>query len=938
MDVIFLIELKGWIYAFKDNQKVVKCEATGSHDDVDGNINDLEAKPLIISKGKKRARDTDDTKATHKRLKESGSLHGDSDITASSSSSTGIIEPPSYLSTSAAGSFDITALSSSSTSVIESLSHSSASAAAIRRLERFPNASGWLGNVWKCSMSTQSEARPVAVKSVRIPPGADGESVQKTGNRIRREGYIWIQLSHGNILPLEGVTEGFGPLPAFVAPWMENGTLNDYLRREVGLSREKKLTMVCVSYLRRQAESLFERPVFMHDKDIVHGDMTDTNILVSGDGRLYLADFSLSMILAESDNTTFSSFHGGNSRWMPPEAIVLLEGMEQPESKPTKAGDVYAYGCIMMRVFSGHQPYHHVKGGAIAIMGAVLRGVEPFPQLTDIDEGIQRFARQCLLRNSEHRPLIAQIVEFLWSQTNITETTISGSVTAMRIAWTSSVAVKTLREDVNSQNDMEKICNRIRREMFVRKGLRRDTILTLYGMTTGFGVLPSFVYPWMAGGSLHDYLQREYSNLSTHRKLNILLEVADGIKYLHKKDIAHGNLTGDNVLLDGSGHIRITNFSHSMILAEASSLIFSEQLLGDARYIAPEFIVRTGRTGAPKPTKAGDVYSYGCVTILYSPGVVRKGAVLVDFRRESGAFGESKGHRAFSFNLGGMIFANFILRTQQTLNAKIGKVHLNLFEFSVQRSDQDYHDAGGFAYVHKCKLSRRNIFASVQQVDSRRQLSSMTTSVDVAVKAIMLRNDVDILKIINRLFREIKLWLKLKHKNIVPLWGVADGFGSLPALVSPWLENGALTGYIQRQHKMLSYNRKFALLEDIAQGLQYLHSQSIVHGDLSGNNVLVDENETASLTDFGLSAFLPDRTSEALLPTNPSCTMPYMAPEYLTTDDKINLSPKSDVYSFRGIMLEARGYILYYPLNRLISFCRFWRAKSHTITSATKRP
>jgi hypothetical protein len=68
------------------------------------------------------------------------------------------------------------------------------------------------------------------------------------------------------------------------------------------------------------------------------------------------------------------------------------------------------------------------------------------------------------------------------------------------------------------------------------------------------------------------------------------------------------------------------------------------------------------------------------------------------------------------------------------------------------------------------------------------------------------------LTIINRLFREITLWLKLEHKNIVPLWGVADGFGSLPALVSPWLENGALTGYLQLKHKTLSYNEKFALV------------------------------------------------------------------------------------------------------------------------------
>ncbi|KAG2035109.1 kinase-like domain-containing protein [Suillus americanus] len=172
-----------------------------------------------------------------------------------------------------------------------------------------------------------------------------------------------------------------------------------------------------------------------------------------------------------------------------------------------------------------------------------------------------------------------------------------------------------------------------------------------------------------------------------------------------------------------------------------------------------------------------------------------------------------------------------------------------------------------------------------------------------------------------RLFREIKLWLKLEHENIVPLFGVTDGFGSLPALISPWFQNGTLTGYLQRKHKTLSYNAKFALVRDVARGLQYLHSQSIIHGDLSGNNVLVDKNGKASLADFGLSALLPERTSQALLPTNPTCTAPYMAPEYLMFDDEGNMSlvftPKSDVYSFGGIMLQVlEGKIPYHYIAR----------------------
>jgi hypothetical protein len=70
-------------------------------------------------------------------------------------------------------------------------------------------------------------------------------------------------------------------------------------------------------------------------------------------------------------------------------------------------------------VFSGHQPYHSIK--AAALMRTILAGTKPFSQLTDLDE-IQQYAQRCLSRNSEDRPVIAHIVDFLWEQTNIAET------------------------------------------------------------------------------------------------------------------------------------------------------------------------------------------------------------------------------------------------------------------------------------------------------------------------------------------------------------------------------------------------------------------------------------------------------------------------------------------------------------------------------------
>jgi len=64
---------------------------------------------------------------------------------------------------------------------------------------------------------------------------------------IRREAYVWITLSHVNILSFEGIINDFGQLPALVSLWMENGSLNVYLKNMFpSLSSRRKLELVSV--------------------------------------------------------------------------------------------------------------------------------------------------------------------------------------------------------------------------------------------------------------------------------------------------------------------------------------------------------------------------------------------------------------------------------------------------------------------------------------------------------------------------------------------------------------------------------------------------------------------------------------------------------------------------------------------------------------------
>ncbi|KIK92334.1 hypothetical protein PAXRUDRAFT_147572 [Paxillus rubicundulus Ve08.2h10] len=188
----------------------------------------------------------------------------------------------------------------------------------------------------------------------------------------------------------------------------------------------------------------------------------------------------------------------------------------------------------------------------------------------------------------------------------------------------------------------------------------------------------------------------------------------------------------------------------------------------------------------------------------------------------------------------------------------------------------------------------------------------------VAVKAIRTysANDDDHAHKQKRLRREIRVWLNLDHINVLPLFGTTMGFGRFPAMVCPWLEDGTLLSYLERWDHSLTTGQRLVLLGDIAAGLQYLHSQSVVHGDLSGSNVLIHGDGRACIADFGLSTLLTALGGSTFATSfQARGTLRWAAPELLNfeiplPEDEENLpqvvpTPGSDIYSFGGIMLQV---------------------------------
>ncbi|KZW01245.1 calcium-translocating P-type ATPase [Exidia glandulosa HHB12029] len=170
-------------------------------------------------------------------------------------------------------------------------------------------------------------------------------------------------------------------------------------------------------------------------------------------------------------------------------------------------------------------------------------------------------------------------------------------------------------------------------------------------------------------------------------------------------------------------------------------------------------------------------------------------------------------------------------------------------------------------------------------------------------------------KFLRALRKEIAVWQKLEHENIQPFLGLYYDSDELPNMVSPWQNHGDINRYI-RVAKVQSVAVKLELLSQVAQGLKYLHDHNIVHGDIKGANVLISEQGTALLADFGFSVILAE-VSETSTPESSSDafangTYRFMAPEYCS-DKPTRRRKEGDIWAYGCLFLEVMsGRLPYY--------------------------
>lgn len=163
------------------------------------------------------------------------------------------------------------------------------------------------------------------------------------------------------------------------------------------------------------------------------------------------------------------------------------------------------------------------------------------------------------------------------------------------------VAIKVLRPEF--ANDPEFI-ERFDREALAATSLAHPNIVSIYDVGEE-GDIFYIVMEYVDGETLKDYVKK-HGKLSVEETIDIMEQLTSAIQHAHENGLIHRDIKPQNILIDRSGKIKVTDFGIAVALS-ATALTQTNSVLGSVHYLSPE----QARGG--KATKLSDIYSLGIV-------------------------------------------------------------------------------------------------------------------------------------------------------------------------------------------------------------------------------------------------------------------------------------------------------------------------------------
>ncbi|KAG9127452.1 hypothetical protein FRC07_013635 [Ceratobasidium sp. 392] len=859
--------------------------------------------------------------------------------------------PEPQLGSDIAGSTDqITAAISSSMSVLDIVAslekhgcHDLSQQLDVSSCSLTPISRGGFGEVYRGKLL---DGTSVAVKTVFIHKD-DHDQERKHLKRTARELYTWSKCNHPNVAKLLGLAE-FRQQIAMVSAWMENGDLRTYVNKNPNVDRL------------RLCQQVTDGLSYLHSIGIIHGDLKGPNVLISKEGVATVIDFG-SAILDESTLhfTNEATDQKISIRWTAPE--VLHGGKHSPEADVYALGMETFTGKAphfeknnretMVAIMKSQIPERPQKqipadnGWGDALWGLLMRCWNRAPEQRPT--GIE-------IRNLRvDRPFLTTInspPQGLGRQFKEAAKNLSSDMYYQQQPQHSLLEEDEICRAYHYYTDSA-IAEATTRGLISRRGTSgadvsfTGAVLCLYyaALRSNTG-LSSVQFPHLPGGGMQKRLQSSTCPprfLDLFNRWDVVVPQINGLFRSYQTDLERilcdqlpltvpppSNLytpyPSTSSVHDIANHLRSlaadilryrleppqnTSASAPPILTTSiwpePDLPMTWVALQEVPYLAPHGVPPPSPHGlfpsprhSPRPSpQPSPQPSPRHGPTLSSPEQLRAPELLTPFRTPSPSTGEAIEVSPLSDNGQDAFVGGFVQRRRTTSPSLVMTGSRMPFPSPVPSGMPQPQPARSGLFRNK----------TVGHPHSPRGDLDDTTGLTDRIAAVISSNMVNMAagiddqdqerKHLKRTARELHTWSKCDHPNVANLLGLAEFRGQI-AMVSVWMENGDLRNYVNKYPNV----DRLKLCAQVADGLAYLHSVGIVHGDLKGPNVLISKEGAATVIDFG-NAVLGDSTLQFTdTGTNQKMSIRWTAPEVLEGSKH---SVEADVYALGMTILEA---------------------------------
>ncbi|XP_050237460.1 LEAF RUST 10 DISEASE-RESISTANCE LOCUS RECEPTOR-LIKE PROTEIN KINASE-like 1.2 isoform X2 [Mercurialis annua] len=253
-----------------------------------------------------------------------------------------------------------------------------------------------------------------------------------------------------------------------------------------------------------------------------------------------------------------------------------------------------------------------------------------------------------------------------------------------------------------------------------------------------------------------------------------------------------------------------------------------------------------------------------------------------------------------------VIFAIYLRRKKKGPYASSSYVSQMLTNSSDFSSRSDMEKGGSHFGVHL--FTYQELETATNNFDSAKELGeggfgtvyygTLKDGRSVAVKRLYENN----FKRVEQFMNEVDILTRLRHQNLVSLYGCTSRHSRELLLVYEYISNGTVADHLHGERAKpgeLPWSTRIKIAVETANALTYLHASDIIHRDVKTNNILLDNNFVVKVADFGLSRLFPMHVTH--ISTAPQGTPGYVDPEY---HQCYQLTDKSDVYSFGVVLIE----------------------------------